>query len=369
MAKRTSSNPNNAPSFSPPRYRPRWALALTCMLLGIWMLVALIDFDPNQKGYFTAANQEPATQVNNMGPLGADLARVGYAWLGVMAWSVPLFLFWSAWLSLRNARKLVGTRIAAMAITTISGCSLAAMLKLEAFTTSQFFPGGRLGGIVGRGIYDDFLANGIGPFGSGSLMLVVYLTGLLFVFTKDIAAEFEKAIHWLQTYRERSRQRRAEAAELRQKQKAETERKRTEAAKAVIAPAPSLKKLTIAKGDRDPLERSHHPFPSTASAPSTSSLPPFSPKIVRGGPPAETTIPPAPPSGGDAVAHRTPAGALHPPGGPSEQRYRVKPPVRIAEHRVEKQRKRNHDKKLRHLAILSAKASAAAGFELKCRWM
>jgi len=87
----------------------------------------------------------------------------------------------------------------------------------------------------------------------------------------------------------------------------------------------------------------------------------------RGG--AENEQEPADESGGDSAAERGTAEPLHPPGGAAEQGDRVKPPVRIAEHRVESKRKRDHGKQLRHLAILSAKDCAAAGFEWKCRWM
>lgn len=281
MAKRTSSNSNNAPTFAPPRYRPRWVVASACFLLAMLIAVAFVDYSPDQS--HKISTNPIAT--NLVGDFGASSGYWSFYLIGLAAWLLPVFLFWLSYVSLRNARRLAATRLIAMGacIATFAGlCSM-----WESYGVSQYFPRG-LGGELGSLIYRGSLASLVGPFGSALILSLIYVLGLLFVFTKDIGAEFEKAIHWLQTYRERRRERKAEAAELNRKLKAENESKKAEAAKAAVAaPAPNLKKLSIAKGERDPLQRSNHPFPpSVTSAPSTSSLPPFAPKIVRGTVPA-----------------------------------------------------------------------------------
>ena len=48
MPKSESSNPNPVPSNQAPRYGPNWVVALLCLLLGAYLLVALVAFDPAQ---------------------------------------------------------------------------------------------------------------------------------------------------------------------------------------------------------------------------------------------------------------------------------------------------------------------------------
>ncbi len=248
--------------------------------------VAFVDYAPTQSRVISTN----PTDTNLVGDFGSYTGYWSFYWFGLAAWLMPFFLFWLTYVSLRNARRLALTRLIAMVACMGSFAALCAMW--ESYPVSQYFPN-RLGGQLGNFIYRDGLESLMGAFGSALVLGLTYCLGLLFVFTKDIGAEFEKAIHWMQTYRERRQQRLAEIAESRKQHNVEVERKRVETSIAVAAPAPTLKKLTIAKGDRDPLERSNHPFQGT-SAPSTSSLPPFTPKIVRGSAPAET---PAPGSG------------------------------------------------------------------------
>ncbi|MFH1497173.1 MAG: DNA translocase FtsK [Verrucomicrobiota bacterium] len=259
-------------------------MASVCFLLAMLVSVGFIDYSPAQSRVISTN----PTETNWVGDFGAFSGYWSFYWMGLAAWLLPVFLFWLTYVSLRNARRLAVTRLIAMIACIATFAGLCAMW--ESYGVSQYFPHG-LGGQLGNFIYRDGLKSSMGAFGSALMLGLIYSLGLLFVFTKDIAAEFEKAIHWLQTYRERRAQRQAELAELRQKQKAELEKKKTEAAKVAAmaaspAAAPTIKKLTIAKGDRDPLDRSNHPFPTATSAPSTSSLPPFSPKIVRGSAPA-----------------------------------------------------------------------------------
>ena len=50
MPKAESSNPKDkdAPSFDGARHRPHWLAAFTCLVTGILLLVALIDYSPAQ---------------------------------------------------------------------------------------------------------------------------------------------------------------------------------------------------------------------------------------------------------------------------------------------------------------------------------
>jgi len=48
MPKSETSNSKSVPSFEGPRYRPKWLAASICFLLGAWLAVTLLNYDPSQ---------------------------------------------------------------------------------------------------------------------------------------------------------------------------------------------------------------------------------------------------------------------------------------------------------------------------------
>ncbi len=117
MPKSETSNPNDGPSFQAQRYRPNWLEAVTCFILGSFLTVALVDYDPTQVTLHTTA---AATAKNLMGWLGADTVWVLLYSIGVSTWLLPIFLFWMLYVAMRNARHLVITRIIAMAVAAVA---------------------------------------------------------------------------------------------------------------------------------------------------------------------------------------------------------------------------------------------------------
>src|SRR4051794_35011996 len=51
MRKSDSSNSNEGPSFSGPRYRPNWLVAFICFFFGAYISVALLAYDPKQSPF------------------------------------------------------------------------------------------------------------------------------------------------------------------------------------------------------------------------------------------------------------------------------------------------------------------------------
>jgi S-DNA-T family DNA segregation ATPase FtsK/SpoIIIE len=226
-------------------------VAVLCLLLGVWLSVAYFHYSPLQRGWFTN-NTTGLQDENLMGTLGTDVARISFIWFGLAAWLLPLFSLWALWIAIRNARRLAVTRFAGMIVALASACGVGAMIKLESFRDSQYFPGGQLGGSLGSYIYDTLLADALGLFGSGSLLATVYIVSLFFIFTKDIAAEFEKTLNSYRAWRERRAIAKAERAELKAKLKAAEARKAANA-KPVLAPPP--KSIKLARSTQDPFTR------------------------------------------------------------------------------------------------------------------
>ena len=263
MAKSQNSNSNkDGPSFSAPRQRPRWFLACACLILAIFVTVALFDYDPtqypgNHSGGATvvengalATKSIPLVGDNLVGLFGVYSTYWSYALFGGGTWLSPLFLYWLTYLAIRAARRFALARLLAMLLCTATLAGLFAWQ--DTFLTNQrWFPHGP-GGVMGALIYGDFLKNIFGVFGSAVLLWTTYILGLMFVFTRDVGAEFDRMMHWAQEWRARRAQRRAEQEEQRRLLLEMEARKK-------MAPPPSRKdpvpaamlagnKLTLPKG-------------------------------------------------------------------------------------------------------------------------
>ncbi len=262
MPKSETSNSNTGPSFQGPRYRPNWVAALLCFVSGAFLGVAVLDYDPNQVGL--PFRSTAAIGRNLMGWLGADSIWILLFSVGVSTWLVPIFLFWMLYVSVRNSKHLSGTRTIAMTVACVAFASLAAMFQEERWG-SDYFPFG-YGGYIGRSIYHHVMADALGPFGSGLILGTIYAGALLFVFLRDIGAEFEKAIAGFSAWRANRARLRAELAEARRKEKELRERQKSAVATLAATPptgqttppltvGPSGKKTFAARNGEEPLAR------------------------------------------------------------------------------------------------------------------
>ena len=235
MPKAESSNPKDIhPSFEGPRYRPRWLAAFICLVIGVLLLVALLDFSPDQ----SSLNTSNPVRSNLVGILGAEYAAYSYWLLGVSTWLLPVFLFWMTYVYLRIARRLAATRVVAMAFCLVSLSGLAAM-QSTFFTDKAFYTGGP-GGYLGHSLYHDAFQDVLGVFGTALILGTVYVVGMLFILTHDIGQEMEKLMQRFAEWRKKR-------AALKAAQLEERQRQREAAAKAPPAIA-ALNPAAPAKG-------------------------------------------------------------------------------------------------------------------------
>ncbi|MDB6168115.1 MAG: cell division FtsK/SpoIIIE [Verrucomicrobia bacterium] len=214
MPKSETSNPNDGPSFKAQRYRPNWLEAVICFVLGSFITVALMDYDPAQ---VTIRSTAPATAKNLMGWVGADTVWVLLFTVGLSTWLLPIFLFWMLYVAMRNARHLIVTRVVAMIVAAVALAGITAMFK-DAKWGNDYFPNGP-GGLSGMVIYHRLLADALGAFGSGLLLSTCYVFALMFIFTKDIGLELEKYLATFNAWRAARKARKAALAEQRRKGK------------------------------------------------------------------------------------------------------------------------------------------------------
>ncbi len=312
MPKAASSNPNQGPSFQGPRHRPHWLAASLCFVAGVLLLVAFVDYRPEQSPLHTTN----PTDSNAVGLFGAYGTFYFLSWFGVATWLIPAFLFWMVYVSLKSMRQLATARVVAMVLCLLSGAGLAAMIG---GFTGDYYPND-LGGQIGTWIYNDFLAELMGGFGSAVLLGIFYILSLIFVLTTDIGAEFDRAFQAYQEWRAQRRELAVEAARLKVEQRELEEKRKVEAAAkrpVVVAAPPPAKKLEMARdpsrpASRSPFARPAEPgLPAEASQPASpapglgvDAPPPAEPRVVRGGLSATSprteplSAPPSPAAGG-----------------------------------------------------------------------
>ena len=237
-------------------------MASVSFVLGVLLTVAFLDYRPDQQSTeFTTA---PVDR-NAVGEFGVWSSYYFLSWLGVGAWLVPAFLFWMSYVSLRNVRQLIAARIVAMGFCLISGAGLAAMIG---GFSGNYFPHD-LGGQVGAWIYNGFLDNLMGVFGSSVVFGLFYGLSLVFILTSDIGGEFDRVFVAFHAWRANRQELKLQAAKLRAELEAAEEKRKIDAARVVptsqVNSPPTQKKLEISKDPNRPSSRSPFAKPSPAS--------------------------------------------------------------------------------------------------------
>jgi DNA segregation ATPase FtsK/SpoIIIE, S-DNA-T family len=293
MRKSETSNPIDGPSYKAPRYRPNWIAALVCFILGTYLAMALITYEPTQPTFLSTGPHER----NPVGWIGAN-AVWGLLWtMGASTWLIPIFLYWMLIVAVRNARHLAAARVMSIvvAITSLSG--LWAML--ENIKKSAWFPEGP-GGWIGSQIYQRLMAQAFGPYGTALLLGTIYFFSLLFIFTKDISSDIEKMFASIAEWRAAQRAASAERAAARKKQKDDRSKQVVAAAKVAATSTPigpSGKKLFVPRVGDEPMTKggstpSLPPTPAAFAANSAPSTPAAAALAEPKPAPARTSRPP-----------------------------------------------------------------------------
>ena len=303
MPKSESSDQNPVPSTQIPRHGPNWVVALLCLLLGAYLLVALVAFDPAQSPGDHVPKPPASNPAGFMGALTIEILLKGF---GVGAWFVPGFLVWMAVLAFRFPKQVTRGRAIAMGLTLLMSTGLAAMFT-DRDWSSRWFPLGP-GGIVGKGLYHYMLEPALGSFGAALVLGTTYCGSLLFVFLRDVGAEMEKLIAAFLAWREERARQRADREEYARREKSERARS--------APPAPTK---TSASGPA-----AAAPAPVNAPVPADGPFSRFGPA-----PKPEDLKPPAPPVEAQKAARATPAKADPEPPKPVVAPKPPPPPPKV----------------------------------------
>jgi len=302
MPKPETSNSNDGPSAKAPRYQPNWPIALSFLLVGVFIAVALVAYDPLQSSHISTAPRPK----NPMGWIGAESIYILLFSLGASTWLIPVFFGWIVYLAIKAGRHLTGTRIVTMVIAIAAFSGLWSMVDF--FKFSNYFPSGP-GGYIGKGLYEGLLHEPAGPIGSALMLGVIYTAAMLYIFTRDIGTEIDRIYAGFTAWREaRAKQKAALAAELAKEREARAKQKAA-ASVAVSAAAPLAtntpttpvgpsggKKTFAAKSAEDPLAKpaargtgAEAPEPVAAPKSATSPAPALSKAAGKPTPPAAGT--------------------------------------------------------------------------------
>ncbi len=156
-------------------YREIALLTFSCCAL--FLLIALLTFNSEDPGWSHSTSYQ--TIRNACGLLGAWMADFILSFLGLMAYLIPVMIFWYGYSlyhsGIVNSRWLILSRSGGFIATLISGSAIF-FLHLHFLRTKVDLPDSP-GGILGQEI-GDTLVHLLGNSGSTLLLLAVFMTGV-----------------------------------------------------------------------------------------------------------------------------------------------------------------------------------------------
>ncbi|MGE9296860.1 MAG: DNA translocase FtsK 4TM domain-containing protein, partial [Puniceicoccales bacterium] len=264
-------------SFAPREHsRPLWGVLV--LVLGCFLGVAMVDFEPSQSSQLVAGAESAP---NLAGEIGAETSVLLLRMFGAIAWLFPPLIVWIAFLLLFKRAHRVRLRlflslaVFIMSLTGLAnlidswgttptdvspGVQVKAVSPGEDVASSTNFPQG-LGGLAGRALCNPSILAYLGPVGNALLLVVITLFSALFLFTDNIG-EYLRRRQEAKAARDEAR---AKEQAIREKERARLELEAKHAAeqakkeKVEAAKPPSTKKAILAddgpKNPRKPLAR------------------------------------------------------------------------------------------------------------------
>lgn len=206
------------------RSRPVWALVFFTFAT----LVAVSVFDYNTAQH----NATDPTDPNLVGFVGSLIGFYSFHFIGLIAFLLPLFLFWFGirFLTKQEPRKRSSTGFISL-LTLGCACGLVEWIHPLADAKGSIFEAqisNRFGGIVGEFLYTVLLEPYLGTFGAFLLLFMGLIIGSILVFTDNFGRfldYLQNALHGLLKRRSESKEtrkaHRLERAELKRRAKEE----------------------------------------------------------------------------------------------------------------------------------------------------
>ncbi|OHX35232.1 cell division protein FtsK [Methylomonas sp. LWB] len=152
---------------------------LGCTSCALFFLIALLTFSSNDPGWSHSTSYQQIA--NACGLFGAWLADFVLSFLGLMAYLIPVMIFWYGFILFHGGKQqpggqwLIAMRWSGFLATMLSGSAIL-FLHLHFLRTKVDLPESP-GGILGREI-GDALVHLLGNSGSTLLLLAIFMTGV-----------------------------------------------------------------------------------------------------------------------------------------------------------------------------------------------
>ncbi|MDE6432531.1 MAG: DNA translocase FtsK 4TM domain-containing protein [Opitutales bacterium] len=181
---------NNTTFRSPNPVKPVQACVL--LLIGILLMLAFIDFHPQQTRLVSTAINTSEVNENLVGEFGAYTTFYSIRYIGFAYWLLPFCFIWSAYILVRPQTRLLNKRrLLAMTTLLISSIGLLEFVQqhfMSAETFLQFsdnkYSGG-LGGIFGTYIFYYCIEPIFGEIGGALILSTIFLLSLIGTLTRS----------------------------------------------------------------------------------------------------------------------------------------------------------------------------------------
>jgi len=194
-------------------------IALVVASLGLLLFLALVSFNPKDLGFFSYLPNDVIS--NFIGPFGAYMAGGLVLAFGLASYVVPVaMVIWGIKLIFGAAPDYRFT-VLWFFLMMLGSCALLQMTGLSGFEKAPY-----PGGIIGFRLHDTLLAPRIGMAGSGIVMCVIYLAGMILFFGLRPIELTKKFILWMGDYYQQRQQEKYDLADP--MERIELERKQVE---------------------------------------------------------------------------------------------------------------------------------------------
>lgn len=188
--------------------KPRPILGFFLLLIGLFMLFSLIDYQPQYSSYYRFIPKNAPMPGNHLGSLGTGFAFYTCRCFGLFAWFIPIYVFLCGILTFRGLQCRLSIKKWFCA-----GLSLFCLPTTFAFLQSvhilnpnyAFYSAGK-GGLWGAYLYEHLFANYLGSWGSALFLIPSALLFFCLSFSEfndvlrflgQILGKIGRAFQWL----------------------------------------------------------------------------------------------------------------------------------------------------------------------------
>lgn len=206
-------------ALAPRRSAPSPVLALICLILALLLGTAFLSYSPQQDPHFYSDADHTR---NLVGLIGVQISSFAFRYIGISAWSLPIFLIIAAGAFLFHRRHVftIGRAVAFLVFFS-SACAFSALLGLHLFGNEGVAYGPNpysngLGGGLGKLIYSQHIQDLLGVFGSATVFIGALIISGLFLFIYRFPHTFERGLNQFLENRKRRKEQLQQRAKERQ---------------------------------------------------------------------------------------------------------------------------------------------------------